>query len=674
MSLDLESAKRALPLVRLMARLGDGDLAKPKSRCPFHEDSNASFSTYQTDDGSIKWKCHAGCGGGDGVDYLEKKFGLSTKDAIAKYCYLAGSNGTHDSKAKSHDSKVHINSFSWAKCVAAVTEDDIASIADWRGYSTDFVRWLKLQSILGSYKQFPAFPLTNSDGTVVGCHYRKGDGTWRYGPDGEKHKTFPLVIGNLSGAKVVHLHEGQWDALAQINFLDMHWDGIAADTAIVATRGAENAKLLAGMIPAEAEVIAWPQNDEPKGDGKETPAAKWLREVEVVLGRAPRVVRIPPVHKDLNDWTRAGAGAATLSEAIEAAKAPVADRMPTKFLFDLKTPEKDDPNELIKYRYLCRGGGMLIVGPTGIGKSTFVMQCMVLWAVGRACFGFDPPRPMKIVLIQAENDEGDLAEQIAGIVKGLGLPVEDLFRARDNLIVLTEDTKSGVEFLSKVVEPVLKQERPDLLVLDPMNSYLGGDINSQKDVGGFLRNGLNPLIHKYACGVVAVHHTNKPMKGKEKAEWAAGDFAYLGAGSAEWANWARAVVAIRSVDSHDVFELMAGKRGSRLGWRAEDDSRLYAKVIKHADTGICWLEGVEADIPAKADVGRKAVDRSADLIEELGDGLTANEWQERCELRGVSRSTFWRTVKQLEREDRVMKSKVNLKWVPVNKRIEDDQG
>lgn len=668
MSLDLESAKQSLPLDRLMDRLGDGNLAKAKAKCPFHEDGTASFSVFKAEDGILLWKCHAGCGAGDGVNYVAKKFGLSTRDAIAKYCELAGANGASN---KSSDSKVHVNTFSWSKCVSAVTETDVSQMAEWRGFSPDFVRWLGLQNLFGLFNQFPAFPLHNESGEVVGCHYRKGDGTWRYGPDKSKNKVRPLVIGNSASAIVVHVFESQWDALSLADRLEWHFNGIPEDTAMIVTRGAENGKLITGLVKPDAELIAWPQNDPPRDDGKDSPAAKWLKEVEAAAGQSPRVVRIPGVHKDLNDWCKAGAGEATITEAIETSKKVIAERIPTKFLFDLKTPEKDDPNELIKYRYLCRGGGMLIVGPTGIGKSTFVMQCMVLWSLGRACFGFDPPRPMKIVLVQAENDEGDLAEQIAGIVKGLGLPVEDLFRARENLIVLTEDTKSGAEFLSQVVEPVLKQEKPDLLVLDPMNSYLGGDINSQKDVGGFLRNGLNPLIHKYACGVVAVHHTNKPMKGKEKSEWAAGDFAYLGAGSAEWANWARAVVAIRSVDSHDVFELMAGKRGSRLGWRAEDDSRLYAKVIKHADTGICWLEGVESDIPVKADVGRKAVDRGADLLEELGDGLTANEWQERCESRGVSRSTFWRTVKQLEREDRVIKSKINLKWVPVNKRIEE---
>ena len=62
----LAQAKQRLPLPALMAQCGHGDRAKKSARCMFHEDSHNSFSTYQRDDGSWGWKCHAGCGGGPG--------------------------------------------------------------------------------------------------------------------------------------------------------------------------------------------------------------------------------------------------------------------------------------------------------------------------------------------------------------------------------------------------------------------------------------------------------------------------------------------------------------------------------------------------------------------------------------------------------------------------------
>src|ERR1041384_2000225 len=56
---------------------------------------------------------------------------------------------------------------------------------------------------------------------------------------------------------------------------------------------------------------------------------------------------------------------------------------------------QDDPNELLKTRYLCRGGGLLLVGPTGIGKSSLSMQCMLSWAMGRKALGIEPTRKLR---------------------------------------------------------------------------------------------------------------------------------------------------------------------------------------------------------------------------------------------------------------------------------------
>ena len=87
---NLDEAKRRLPLPALMALLGYGDHAKKSAHCPFHEDSSASFSLYVGDDGEERWKCFAGCGQGDAIDFLAKHRGLSNADACREYIRLAG--------------------------------------------------------------------------------------------------------------------------------------------------------------------------------------------------------------------------------------------------------------------------------------------------------------------------------------------------------------------------------------------------------------------------------------------------------------------------------------------------------------------------------------------------------------------------------------------------------
>ena len=275
-------------------------------------------------------------------------------------------------------------------------------------------------------------------------------------------------------------------------------------------------------------------------------------------------------------------------------------KMPPPRVFaigELETPPKDDPNELIKHRYLCRGSGMLVVGPTGVGKSTFTLQAALCWAVGREHFGLVPARPLRSLIIQSENDHGDLAEMRDGIYAGLNFTERERRDANERVLVAREDCRTAAEFCDEVIAPLLEAHQIDILWIDPALAYIGGEANSQKDTGGFLRNHLNPLVHKHNCAVIVVHHTNKPPSGSEKPEWSGSDFAYLGSGSAEWSNWPRAILAVRSLGSHEIYELRAGKRGSRLRWQDEQGERIYSKLIAHAkQDGFCWRDATRAEL------------------------------------------------------------------------------
>jgi hypothetical protein len=250
----------------------------------------------------------------------------------------------------------------------------------------------------------------------------------------------------------------------------------------------------------------------------------------------------------------------------------------------------NDPGELLKHRYLCRGCALLLVGPTGHGKSSLAMQLMIKWALGQSVFGLEPTRPLKSLLIQAENDDGDLAEMKEGVFNGLNLTEEEQTQAQKSVYVCQESSKTGMGLCDTVIEPLLKAVKPDLLWLDPALAYLGSDMNSQKDVGTFLRNFLAPLLTKYNCGAIIIHHTNKPGKDPEKQMT---DFTYLGAGSAEWSNWSRAIITLNKTDVDNLYELIASKRGARLRWKTADGESLsFKKFIGHSkrpDT-ICWVE------------------------------------------------------------------------------------
>src|SRR5438874_3603439 len=109
-------------------------------------------------------------------------------------------------------------------------------------------------------------------------------------------------------------------------------------------------------------------------------------------------------------------------------------------ILDLQPAKSDDGNTLLGNRFLCRGGGLLFVGSSGIGKSTAVIQMGICWAVGRECFGIPPRQSLKILYVQAENDEGDLCEMRDGVLERLGLTNEELDKLDHNFTCVFESS------------------------------------------------------------------------------------------------------------------------------------------------------------------------------------------------------------------------------------------
>jgi AAA domain len=121
----------------------------------------------------------------------------------------------------------------------------------------------------------------------------------------------------------------------------------------------------------------------------------------------------------------------------------------------------NDPDCLIGNRWLCKGHSVVVQGPTGIGKSSFVLQMLMTWAKGDSFFGFQPKRKMKSVLIQAENDKGDIAEAFQDILQNLygGKPsISEWLEFKKQLVVLP-NSSNGDEFVQKLRASSLVRSR-----------------------------------------------------------------------------------------------------------------------------------------------------------------------------------------------------------------------
>src|SRR5207245_5713199 len=97
--------------------------------------------------GSSFFKCHAGCGQGDQINFIELAEGLPRSAAIARFLALAGLSPNVPALAAE---KRRLR-FDWSSCVRAMTQVHLERLAIWRGYSAALCEWLKEAELIGLY-------------------------------------------------------------------------------------------------------------------------------------------------------------------------------------------------------------------------------------------------------------------------------------------------------------------------------------------------------------------------------------------------------------------------------------------------------------------------------------------------------------------------------------------
>lgn len=317
--------------------------------------------------------------------------------------------------------------------------------------------------------------------------------------------------------------------------------------------------------------------------------------------------------KDANEALQKDAAAfrARVAEIIGKAKeyAQAEDAKHKPYITLAEVPEPPDeianPRALFRRGWLRKGGGVIAASVAGAGKSTFSLQCALHWVMGVSCFGIEPVRPLKVAVIQAEDDIEELAMFRANMKQGLatdGFTPERIDEALKRLHIRTDFLgKTGADF-ANALGAMQSQYHYDLVIVNPLNSYFDGDISLNKDASEFFRKMIDPVIKNAAteCGILFVHHMAKPAKGKDAATFAKGAYAqYALQGGAELNNWARAVLIMIPFDNApDFWTLTAAKRHKPLAWKDENGNPTKDKVIAYSENYIYWREPNAEEINA----------------------------------------------------------------------------
>ena len=150
--------------------------------------------------------------------------------------------------------------------------------------------------------------------------------------------------------------------------------------------------------------------------------------------------------------------------------------------------------------YIPYGNITILQGDPGAGKGTTTIDLIARATTGRPMPNSELlTEPINVILLTTAED--DLAATIKPRLLAAGADCDRVFAFPD-LLAIPDDLA--------VIETAVIERNARLIVIDPLNAYLGGSIDGHKDQD--IRRALSPLkaiAAQYGVAVVLVHHMNK---------------------------------------------------------------------------------------------------------------------------------------------------------------------
>lgn len=223
---------------------------------------------------------------------------------------------------------------------------------------------------------------------------------------------------------------------------------------------------------------------------------------------------------------------------------------------------KEKKVEWLWYPYIPYGKITVLQGDPGEGKSTFILNVAAMLTLGQP---MPDEREAQKVIYQCAED--NIEDTIKPRLVQAGADCEKVAFIRD------EDGSLSIE--DSRLEEALEETGARLLILDPMQAYMGqdGDMQSATRMRSSMRK-LKSMAEKYRCAVVLVGHMNKASGGKQ---------IYRGLGSIDIVAVARSVLMLeRDPDNPEVRYVFPIK--SSLA--AEGEAIAFSFIKDH---GFQWL-------------------------------------------------------------------------------------
>lgn len=291
------------------------------------------------------------------------------------------------------------------------------------------------------------------------------------------------------------------------------------------------------------------------------------------------------------------------------------------------------------YPFIPYGKLTIIQGDPGDGKTTLVLNLAARLSKGLALDEQETETDPIAVIYQTAED---------GLADTVKPRLEEAGADCSRISVIDESDKS-LSMADERIEEALIATKAKLLILDPIQAYLGGgiDMNRANEARDMTKR-LGALAEKYKCAIVLIGHMNKASGNKA---------AYRGMGSIDFYAVARSVLLVGRIEGEPSLRAMVQIKNNLAAFG-------HSKAFELSESGFRWIGDYE--ITADEVLGGIAPkvnkqDRATDLLKDLMKDrkmIPSNDIFEMVREENISK----RTLENAKQSLGIKAKKINDTW------------
>ena len=291
------------------------------------------------------------------------------------------------------------------------------------------------------------------------------------------------------------------------------------------------------------------------------------------------------------------------------------------------------------YPFIPYGKLTIVQGDPGDGKTTFVLNVAAKLSKAEALD--ETMKCEEPIHIISQTAEDGLADTVKPRLEKAG--------ADYTRISVIDESDKSLSMADERLEEALQRTNAKLLILDPIQAYLGGgmDMNRANEARDMTKR-LGVLAEKYKCAIVLIGHMNKAAGNKA---------AYRGMGSIDFYAVARSVLLVGRIEGEPELRALVQIKNNLAAFG-------HSKAFRLSENGFDWIGDYE--ITADEVLGGSApktnkTEQAKELLRELAKEksmLPSNEIIELAKQENISK----RTLENAKKELGIRAKKINSVW------------